>query len=103
MRIRFIEGTFESIEGLTGAYYIYNGFRHSVAGLMTYTGGDNENVFYCKKVTEKLTGNTIYVVKQKKIITTIFIFLHELSHWVVYKLCKKNGIRYHKWIDKHLK
>ena len=105
MRIRFIDGTFTSIEGLEGVRYLWNNKIHTVAGLVTYTDGKVNNVIYCKKVTEKLESNTVYVVKQKKILRTVYIFIHELSHWIVYKIygngSGNNSL--HEFIDKYLK
>ena len=83
MKIKFVNGT----AGLRGAIVIpFQG--RMVCGYRSRWFYENEN--------------KIVVVKQRSRWFTILILIHELAHWLVNKLCRKNIRIKHAWIDKHM-
>jgi len=104
LRIKIVEGTFDDTEGGRGTTYTWNGRIHSIRGCLTF--GVGYEIIEYKSGIEKLKSNTIYVVKQPRLLGTLVVLFHELSHWIVRKVGFEQvgrGKTLHRWIDKHIR
>lgn len=105
MKINFITGELAPDGKWNVRHVWHKGRRIRSEGTYLPAGCSEIEFKENKEIRRTYKENHITIVKQPNILRTIFILMHELSHWAVDKVYRKNYLarkKWHKKIDDHL-